>query len=241
MKKIYLILTIGLSFLVQTTFADPPLPTPIGRVVWVQGTLQAAMENKETRQLQKSSIIYLHDILKTNANSQAQLIFTDNTLMTLREKTELNLQDYKYRPKAKGKSIGKYVMQLITGGFRTITGLIAKNNPNEYRVNTPVATIGVRGTDYTINFDGTELLIGSYEGVPCVDNKKGSLCLEGKNRFSKVLQDSAPQVLASEPQIFQNKLRIDAAKISPFTGGYAGQTEPRPAPAGGTVSSFCIQ
>lgn len=40
--------------------------------------------------------------------------------------------------------------RLVKGGFRTVTGLIGKANREDYRVNTPTATIGVRGTDWII-------------------------------------------------------------------------------------------
>ena len=39
---------------------------------------------------------------------------------------------------------------LLKGGFRSISGLIGKINHDEYRVSTPVATIGIRGTDYLV-------------------------------------------------------------------------------------------
>ena len=40
--------------------------------------------------------------------------------------------------------------RLLKGGFRSISGLIGKVNHDEYQVNTPVATIGIRGTDYLV-------------------------------------------------------------------------------------------
>jgi hypothetical protein len=39
---------------------------------------------------------------------------------------------------------------LLKGGFRSISGLIGKINHDEYQVSTPVATIGIRGTDYLV-------------------------------------------------------------------------------------------
>ena len=85
--KFFIILLIASIFVTNTCFADPPLPTPVGRVVWVKGNLTALMENKEKRLLQKSSVIYLHDTLMTDNASQAQIVFTDNTLLTFREST----------------------------------------------------------------------------------------------------------------------------------------------------------
>ncbi|MDP9140862.1 MAG: hypothetical protein M3O62_08745 [Pseudomonadota bacterium] len=40
--------------------------------------------------------------------------------------------------------------RLLKGGFRAVSGLIGKADQAEYRVNTPVATIGIRGTDYWV-------------------------------------------------------------------------------------------
>ncbi|MFP5305877.1 MAG: hypothetical protein ACLGI7_08645, partial [Gammaproteobacteria bacterium] len=44
------------------------------------------------------------------------------------------------------------VFRLLKGGFRAVSGLIGKADPEEYRVSTPVATIGIRGTDYWVIF-----------------------------------------------------------------------------------------
>ncbi len=40
--------------------------------------------------------------------------------------------------------------RLLRGGFRAVSGVIGKVNQNEYRISTPVATIGIRGTDYVV-------------------------------------------------------------------------------------------
>ncbi len=44
------------------------------------------------------------------------------------------------------------IFRLLKGGFRAVSGLIGKADQAEYRVNTPVATIGIRGTDYWVVF-----------------------------------------------------------------------------------------
>jgi hypothetical protein len=147
-KRIGMALSIIFLLATQIVFADPPLPTPVGRVVWIAGTFKALMPNKEERILQKTSLIYLNDTLVTDAKSKAQIVFTDQTLMTFREGTTFYIDKYDYHKTPKNGSVGTYLMKLIEGGFRTITGLIAKSKPSDYEVNTPVATIGVRGTDY---------------------------------------------------------------------------------------------
>lgn len=201
---------------------SPPLPTPVGRVVWVKGILKAVMPNKEERTLQKTSVIYEHDELLTDENSQAQIVFTDNTLMTFRPSTKFYINHYQYSttPDKKTHSVGKYVMDLVEGGFRTITGLIAKNNPSDYRVNTPVATIGVRGTDYTVYVMNGEIYVGYYAGTPCITGTgttEQTLCLSATVPYATIPQGSfVPVPLNEQPAVFREKLEISIVKITPF-------------------------
>jgi len=214
-------------------FADPPLPTPVGRVVWVKGTFKAIMPNKEQRILQKMSVIYLHDTLVTDATSQAQIAFTDDSLMTFRGGSNFTVSEYSFSKKKKA-STGRFFGNLIEGGFRTITGLIAKNNSADYKVHTPVATIGVRGTDYTVYVHKGQLYVGFYKGSPCVSNKGQTLCLDNKTPYAFVPSDNAAPVPESQqPDVFKEKLNILEYQIQPFGGTGGGGTQ-------GPISSFCI-
>lgn len=225
------------------SYADPPLPTPVARVVWVKGTLTAVMPNSEQRILQKQSVIYLGDMLVTDPTSQAQIVFTDNTLMTFREDTKFYVKEYSYNPKAKkGGSVGKYVMSLIQGGFRTITGIIAKSNPPDYQVNTPVATIGVRGTDYAVYISNGQLFVGYYTGEPCVtsENKTSTVCLDQQNPYVKVENaTSIPVPVPIQPDGFKQKLEVLPAKITAFTGPGSMPPDINMSPKG-PITSFCI-
>jgi hypothetical protein len=55
------------------------------------------------------------------------------------------LQQYQFRENAPDNS---FLMQMVRGGFRAVTGLISKSSPNAARVQTNTATIGIRGTDF---------------------------------------------------------------------------------------------
>lgn len=230
-----------LAFVFDLGYTDPPLPTPVGRVVWVKGdAFKAVMENKEERLLQKSSVIYLHDMLVTNEKTQAEIVFTDNTLITFRENSKFSIDEYSVKAKDKKGSVGKSVMNLIEGGFRTVTGLIAKNNSSDYSVNTPVATIGVRGTDYTVQLKGGELFIGFKQGQPCVTPNKNNkqLCLDSKTPYAKVASaTSAPEGMTQKPEALGDDLEVTPAKIAGFgsVGGSGGGKG-----SGGVVTSFCI-
>lgn len=247
-QKMGIVLLLGLVFLfLQTTYAA----TPVGRVVWVQGAFKAALPGQSQRTLQKASLIYVNDTLSTDSSSQAQIVFTDNTLMTFRSDTKFHIDQYQYNPKPKSGSVGKYVVSLIEGGFRTITGLISKNNPKSYRVNTPVATIGVRGTDYTVYVSPKgQLYVGYYSGSPCVGGgSSATLCLGPQAKYAYVPSPGAtPIPLQQPPAVLKEKLPIVPAKIALSSsqtdgtsrGGSDNSSSVIGPPEGGSVSGFCI-
>jgi hypothetical protein len=208
----------------------PPTPPPatalivVAKVVWVKGNFKAESNQKE-RVLEKSSLIYLHDTLITGNNSQAQIVFTDSTLMTFRENSKFLVDKYSFDPQVKKGSAGKYIMNLIEGGFRTITGLIAKNNPDDYQVNTPVATIGVRGTDYAAYVRDGQLDVAFYKGMPCVTSGGTTECLDDKTPYASVPKLGAvPVKTAKQPVVFKQKLDIVPAAPPPATKPVSGAT-----------------
>lgn len=224
----------------------------VAHVVWVKGTFYATVPgSEEKRTLKPSSNIFMNDTLITGTGSEAEIVFSDNTLMTFRAASKFYINQYNYAPKGKAKtedkSVGTYIMDLIEGGFRTITGVIAKENPDNYQVNTPVATIGVRGTEYSVVYtkDG-QLYVKRYKGVPCVTNpnakeKKEAVCLNKKDKYAEVADASGnPEVVAKEPNVFDVDVEVipvlyadNSVGFCPLAGCGSGEGD------GG--SGFCIQ
>lgn len=227
--------------------AEPADTRPVvGKVIWVKGVFTATAPNKAKRELIKGDAILLHDTLMTSKDTQAQIVFTDDTLMTFRPETTFVIDEYEFQPASKTKSVGKYLMNLITGGFRTITGLIAKSNPPDYRVNTPVATIGVRGTDYSVMLQGGQLLMGFDHGTPCVSSGGGSMCLGSVNRYVKVNAANAkPVALKQQPDVFRVPLPVQPVVFTPPQRiPNAGGTYTAPkgsASSSNPPGSFCIK
>lgn len=191
-------------------------------MVWVKGNFIALLKTddgkEKSRTLEKSSAIYLHDTLITEKDAQAQIVFTDNSLMTFKPDTKFYIKNYEYEKKGDGKTVGRYVMDLVEGGFRTITGLIAKTNPNNYQVNTPVATIGVRGTDYTVVIKDKEVYLARWVGAPCITNKKKEVCLDVKNKYAKVMNiDAVPTVVTQPPAFLVQPVYIQPVTVNQNT------------------------
>ncbi len=122
----------------------------IGQVVWVKGVVHA-ISASQTRELQRRSPIYVGDTLETGVDATGQIVFTDGSQLSLKSNTRLALDKYHYNAKGPATE-NTFAADLVTGGFRTVTGLISQTHPKGYAVKTPVATIGVRGTDYALFF-----------------------------------------------------------------------------------------
>ena len=76
-----------------------------------------------------------------------QVALADGGLIAVRPNSQLKIDDYAYSGKA-DDSKNKSFFSLGKGTFRSITGAIGQNNKQAYRVNTPTATMGIRGTDH---------------------------------------------------------------------------------------------
>lgn len=121
-----------------------------GRVEFAIGSPMAAGRDNRARPLAKGAAIYEGDLISTGAG-RVQLRFSDGGFMSLQPQTQFKVEQYRYAGKQDGTERG--IFNLVKGGMRTITGLIGKKENKNYRVHTKVATIGVRGTEYSLSMD----------------------------------------------------------------------------------------
>ena len=98
------------------------------------------------------------EIIKTGAASSAQLLFVDQTTLLVGATSEVKLDRFVYDP-ARGN--GQVMMNAGKGVFRFVSGA---QNSKSYQINTPVATIGVRGTVFTFMYSGTQLFLTTSNG-----------------------------------------------------------------------------
>ncbi|MBL4620987.1 MAG: FecR domain-containing protein, partial [Immundisolibacteraceae bacterium] len=120
----------------------------IGRITSARGQLTATGENGTVRSLRRRSYVRQGDTLTTGKKGGAQVKFNDGAQIALRKDSTLRIDEYRWQGNQNGEE--KAVLSLLKGGFRTITGAIGKLNKANYRVNSPYATIGIRGTHYAL-------------------------------------------------------------------------------------------
>ena len=98
----------------------------------------------------KGAGVEMADAINTT-KGKVGITFADDTKVEVNENSKLVIDDFVYDPKSsKG---GKLAMKFAAGTVKYASGAIAHNDPTKVAINTPSATIGVRGTDFTATVD----------------------------------------------------------------------------------------
>ena len=124
----------------------------VGRIAFMRGQVSATGKYKKTRQLFTGGPLYEGDKVATGASSFTVIAFKDESRITLNSESEFEIKKHHYDKK--DASLSSAFMSLLRGGLRATSGLIGKRNPAGYKMQTSVATIGIRGTGYDIHCDG---------------------------------------------------------------------------------------
>src|SRR5687768_14669258 len=145
------------------------------RVDLAVGNVTATGPDGRSRPLTRGAEISEGDTVNTQ-QGRAQLRFADGAYMSLQPQTEFKIEEFRFAGKEDGKS--GIVMNLIKGGMRTITGLIGRTNRHSYKLKTEVATIGIRGTEYSVQY-GNSIEVFCAGGSINLENQGGSLTISG--------------------------------------------------------------
>jgi len=131
------------------------------------------------------------DRLVTPKGSRLSLRFNDNTRVNLGETTQFEIKRYQFDQKA-GTSDAQF--KLLKGAFRAITGAIGKQKNPKFEVETSVATIGIRGTDFLAGFifsENLDVAMISGKGVYIL-NTQGQVEIDQAGQGTTVKADQIP-------------------------------------------------
>ena len=112
----------------------------------VSGTIKVARKDS-VLDASPGMNLFASDRIVSSADGAAGIVFKDGTLVTVGPASELTLRDYAFEPK-----IARYQfsMYLAKGTAIYSSGKIGKLAPESVRVDTPTATVGVRGTRFIV-------------------------------------------------------------------------------------------
>ncbi|MGA9667239.1 MAG: FecR domain-containing protein [Gallionella sp.] len=184
-----------------------------GTVDAISGIGFVSDSSGKTASMTKGQKIYVGQTIDTAADSEVHLVTEDGGIVALRPNTRFRVDAYQ----AAGESTDKIFMSLFKGAIRSITGWIGKHDTSAYRITTPTATIGIRGTDHetTVIENGGGDQPGTYdtvnEGSTILKTPQGETeVMPGKFAFAPRGRAAAPYLLTKQPDFWaRRRLRIE--------------------------------
>ena len=173
----------------------------IGNVSELKGSGVITRTGGDELELQKELDVFSYDEVKTG-NGRTSIDFVDDTRVEITEHSKLIIDEFVYDP---ANNQGGLTLTAALGTVRYASGQIAKDHQDNVKIQTPTATIGVRGTDFAMIVDeigGSTIIL-----LPSCDTN--GLCYVGEIS----VESDAGQVIMN--QAFQ-ATRVEAAETKPF-------------------------
>ena len=125
------------------------------KLVGAQGTIDAIDAGGARRRLVDGGSVFPGEVVETAGGARGVLAFRDDSRLTLGASTRFRVDNFIYDEKNPAE--GRFLVSLLRGSVRALTGLIGKSNTRNVSFSTATATIGIRGTglDMDCGADGT--------------------------------------------------------------------------------------
>jgi hypothetical protein len=168
------------------------------RVDFTTAGVTVAGRDGQARPLARGVELDSGDTVRTSSEGRAQLRFSDGSYVSLQPNTDFSISEYKFE----GKDDDRGFFGLLKGAMRTVTGAVGRVNRNSYRITTPTATVGIRGTGGVIQVqnDGSTLVIGT-SGIWSLTNPAGSIDIPaGVSGLAPTEPNTPPKETSTQPQ-----------------------------------------
>lgn len=189
----------------------------VGEVSLVLGKATIQKPGQSPQQLQFGAHIQVNDQIVTESNGHVHIRFIDQALVSVRPGSSLLIERYDFNPKRPELSAVKF--NLIEGVTRAISGEAAKAARDRFRLNTPIAAIGVRGTDFVVSASSQSVRALVNEGAiimtpfssECTPDSLGPCAINGVELASDSLQIIELDRTGTEPRLLPAPHEIDPA------------------------------
>lgn len=146
------------------------------------------------------------DVVLTGASGRAQIRFTDGGVVSLSPGSQFAVERYVDSGDA---AQDRFAVNLARGGLRAVTGLIGKRNPANYKVITPTAVVGIRGSAFRVffNAEGLVEVAGEQDEIEvctqagCVGVKSGESVLVRSGQELPVYTNTRALLPLPPPQL----------------------------------------
>ncbi len=189
----------------------------IGKVTRLQGEATETLGGSSTR-LSAGSLVHSGSEIETGSDARLEIVFLDASQLTLGEEARITMDELVFSASAVDSGRVSQALQVFAGTFRLLSGAVGRSNPGAVSVSTPVATIGIRGTDFfggplAAGMPPGELHYGFMiiDGAIEVVTPQGSVILDEENEGTFL--PMAGGVAPTEPTIWDQEA-IDEAYAS---------------------------
>ena len=210
-----------------------------GQVIFRVGDVSA--ERAPPVSLAKGDEVFATDTVRTGVASRAQLLMKDGAKFAVRPQSVMRIDEFVYgsgetaAAAVVSQTGNRSVFTLLKGGFRTITGVIGKEDERAYEVRTAVGVLGIRGTDYTAVYCNSDciaapagsstaqddgLYLGVTTGAIVFRNENGDIELAAGEYAFVPLATRRPERMKVPPPVLLDDTEGD------------GNTAGRPSPVG---------
>jgi hypothetical protein len=133
------------------------------------------------------TVLHLKDELRTGSDARLQVTFRDSTTLTLGENATVVIDRYVFDP---DQSVGEASVDAAKGAVRFVTGQMKGLNNKAISVSTPVATLGVRGTDLWTGPFRRHYGALAVQPEVLVSNQGGSVALSAAGQGTEIVSQS---------------------------------------------------
>ena len=194
---------------------------PVGAVSLVIGrAFSKSLSSAEFTRLNSGALLYEGDLLKTESSGHIHLQLRDSGILSLRPNSELQIEIFEFDEENPEASTVKF--NLLKGTTRSVSGKAAESAKHRFRLNTPIAAIGVRGTDFVVSATSTSLmaLVNQGEVVVAPFSEQCSAAGVGPCSFNALeLDDQAMQVIEFNSEMAMPQL-VPIVAIGPESNLY---------------------
>lgn len=196
---------------------------PIGSITAIEGEVYLSHKGDTAAfAAMLGDPIYLFDHIQTEIRSRVQILFQDESLFNLAENTYIQITEHIYSPEENRRSS---VFRLVMGKVRAIVGRYFKGAGSGFKVSTPTAIIGVRGThfvvDATLTDETTVVCIDSATDVVVRNIQEdipGEVTLT-TGQMTRVLEGVPPSLPTEVPDDLMMRLLMDTRVMLPTLQG----------------------
>jgi hypothetical protein len=193
----------------------------VGRVLSAAGEVMVSRAGRDFP-LATGALLENGDVVRTGAESTVQIRFADESLVALRAKSRFEVADFRFTGSDDG--VSRAVLGLLQGGMRTLTGLIGRTYRDRYSLRSPLATVGIRGTAFSLvlcqgdcfEAEGVPAPDGAYgevfDGRVSVANDAGEIEFAAEEAFFVASRAAIPQPLVGRPGFLRDRQEARARR-----------------------------